>query len=120
MEADLSDAWARGQLEKLQYAVGEDLRGGLMLPDECYRNAVLGFHYLAQKDWASLCRAREHWGEALKLSGAKIPTGRILRYLGWIERQETRLARTCAPQDIVSSGPMTPEDLNKELDELLK
>ncbi|MCR4296743.1 MAG: hypothetical protein NUW21_14515, partial [Elusimicrobia bacterium] len=47
LEADLSDDWSRGQLEKLQRAVGERL-GGLEAQDERYRKAVLGFYEMTQ------------------------------------------------------------------------
>lgn len=115
LEADRQDDWARGQLEKLQRAVGDRLPGDLGL-DEHRRNAVLGFYYLAQKKLPSLCRVRAHWSEALQQTGIKIPESRIRRYLSWIERKGIACAQ--APPD--QSGPLTMQAMLKELDELLK
>lgn len=119
LEADLSDDWSRGQLEKLQRAVGERL-GGLEAQDERYRKAVLGFYEMTQGKWSSVLRAREHWFAALSLTGANIPEGRIRRYLARIERQELRLKTARAPGRPGSAETAAMKDIYKELDELLK
>lgn len=119
LEADLSDDWSRGQLEKLQRAVGEGA-GGLEAQDERSRKAVLGFYEMTQGKWPSVLRAREHWFAALSLTGARIPEARIRRYLARIERQELRLKTARAPGRPGSAETAAMKDIYKELDELLK
>lgn len=117
LESEPSEAWARAQLAKVQDAAEEGIG---RLPDERAREAAWGFYYLTRKEWASYCRAKEHWEEALKLQGAKIPTSRIARYLAWIESYAKRRAQTCAPPEIAADKLETPEEINRALDELLK
>ena len=119
LEADLSDNWSRGQLKKLQRAVGAEAPAGLGLHDERSRKAVLGFYEMTQGKWPSVLRAREHWLASLALTGAEIPEGKIRRYLARIERQETR-RELRAPSQNVSAGPLTMKEIYKELDELLQ
>lgn len=119
LEADLSDDWSRGQLEKLQRAVGEGA-AGLEAQDERSRKAVLGFYELTQGKWPSVLRAREHWFAALSLTGANIPEARIRRYLARIERQEMRLKTAHAAGAAGSGSTAAVKDIYKELDELLK
>lgn len=119
LEADLSDNWSRGQLEKLQRAVGERA-DGLEAQDARSRKATLGFYEMTQGKWSSVLRAREHWFAALSLTGSKIPEGRIRRYLARIERQELRLKTAHAPGQSGSAGTAAMKDIYKELDELLK
>ncbi len=119
LEADLSDDWSRGQLEKLQRAVGERA-GGLEAKDDRSRKAVLGFYELTQGKWPSVLRAREHWFAALSLTGANIPEARIRRYLARIERQEMRLKTAHTAGAAGSGSTAAVKDIYKELDELLK
>ncbi len=96
LEADHLDAWVRGQIEKLQQMAGESLSDGLKFADERYRNALQGFHFLGHKNAPGMRRAREHWGEALKLKGGKIPEGRIRRYLSWLECYDAGSESSCS------------------------
>ncbi|MBI4060667.1 MAG: hypothetical protein HY403_04485 [Elusimicrobia bacterium] len=119
LEADLSDDWSRGQLEKLQRAVGERA-GGLEAKDDRSRKAVLGFYEMTQGKWPSVLRARGYWFAALSLTGANIPEVRIRRYLARIERQELRLKTARASGQPGPAETATMKDIYKELDELLK
>jgi len=119
LEAGRSDSRARGQLEKLQRVVGEQAHGDLGLQDERSRKAVLGFYEMTKGKWPDVLRAREHFLAALDLTGAEIPEVRIRRYLARIERQELRRGTRAARQS-VAAGPLTMQEINKELDELLK
>lgn len=119
LEADQSDAWARGRLTKLQRAVGEGT-AGFGLQDERSRKAVRGFYEMTSGKWPRVLRAREHWFAALAMTGAEIPEGRIRRYLSRIDRQEKRQGTGGAQVQPVSGGSLTAKEIYQELDELLK
>lgn len=119
LEADVSDNWSRGQLQKLQRAVGDEAHG-CGPQDERSRKAMLGFYEMTQGKWPSVLRAREHWLSALTLTGATIPEGRIRRYLSRIERREKRQRAARAQVQPVSDGPRTTKEIYRELDELLE